>query len=120
MARRTSDEVMSVDLNGQAKEILKRAEEKGVEHSYLFVTTFKRYQEHILHLVQLQKIIKDEGMLTEKEYVKGRKNLYINPAVSAYNQTAGAADKTAQLLIRYIVAPLKDEDAEGGDSFDVF
>ena len=53
MARRTNDEVVSIDLNGQAKEILKRAEEKGVEHSYLFVTTFERYQEHILHLLFL-------------------------------------------------------------------
>lgn len=120
MAPKKNNGIFSVDLNAQAREILKRAEEKGVEHSYLFITTFKRYQEHILHLVQLEQIIKDEGMLTEKEYVKGRKNLYLNPAVSAYNQTAGAADKTAQLLIRYIVAPLRDDDAEGGDSFDVF
>lgn len=120
MAQKKNADILSIDLNAQAREILKRAEDKGVEHSYLFITTFKRYQEHILHLVQLEKVIKDEGMLTEKEYVKGRKNLYINPAVSAYNQTAGAADKTAQLLIRYIVAPLRDDDAEGGDSFDVF
>ena len=112
--------VLSIDLSEMAKEILQRAEEKGVEHSYLFVTTFKRYQEHIRHLAALEKVIAEEGMLTEKEYVKGRKNLYINPAVSAYNQSSGAADKTAQLLIRYIVAPLKDEDADGGDTFDGF
>lgn len=120
MARKSNNEVMSVDLNAQAREILKRAEEKGVEHSYLFITTFKRYQEHILHLIALEKALKEDGLMVTKEYVKDRKNIYVHPAVSAYNQTAGAADKTAQLLIRYIVAPLKDEDAEGGDSFDVF
>ena len=60
-------------------------------------------------------------MLVKKEYVKGRANLYINPAINAYNSTAGAADKTAQLLIRYIVAPLKDADGDGdGDAFDLF
>ena len=113
---------ISVDLNEQAKEILRRATEKGVEHSYLFVTTFKRYQEHISHLVALQEAIKKEGYMVTKDYVKGRCNLYVNPAVAAYNQTAGAADKTAQLLIKYIVQPLRDdgESGESGDSFDIF
>lgn len=113
--------VLKVDLNEQAKIILEKAQEKGVEHSFLFVTTFQRYKEQISHLVELEKIIKEEGMLVEKEYVKGRKNLYMNPAINAYNSTAGAADKTAQLLIRYIVAPLKDADGDGdGDAFDLF
>ena len=117
MARGNS--TIKVDLNAQAREILKKATEKGVEHSFMFVTTFKRYQEHITHLAELQKAIIEEGTMVTKEYVKGRANLYVNPAVSAYNQTAGAADKTAQLLLRYIVQPLKD-DSESGDSFDVF
>lgn len=113
--------VMKVDLNEQVKIILEKAQEKGVEHSFLFITTFQRYKEQISHLVELEKIIKEEGMLVEKEYVKGRKNLYMNPAINAYNSTAGAADKTAQLLIRYIVAPLKDADGDGdGDAFDLF
>lgn len=114
-------QVIKVDLNEQAREILEKAQEKGVEHSFLFVTTFQRYTEQISHLIELEKIIKEEGMLVEKEYVKGRKNLYMNPAINAYNSTAGAADKTAQLLIRYIVAPLKDADGDGdGDAFDLF
>lgn len=113
--------VLKIDLNEQAKEILEKAQEKGVEHSFLFITTFQRYKEQIAHLVDLEKIIKEEGMLVEKEYVKGRKNLYMNPAINAYNSTAGAADKTAQLLIRYIVAPLKDTDGDGDrDAFDMF
>lgn len=120
MGEQKNSNMLSIDLNAQAKEILKRAEEKGVEHSFLFVTTFKRYQEHIVHLVELEKALKEDGMMVSKEYVKGRKNLYVHPAVSAYNQTAGAADKTAQLLIRYIVAPLKDDSVDGGDAFDMF
>lgn len=124
MAKKTKEtparsESIVVDLNAQAKEILKKATARGVEHSFMFVTTFKRYQEHIAHLVALQKAIKDEGTMVTKEYVKGRANLYVNPAVAAYNQTAGAADKTAQLLLRYIVAPLNSAD-ESGDEFDLF
>lgn len=108
-----------IDLNAQAKEILQRATEKGVEHSFMFVTTFKRYEEHIAHLAELQQAIVKEGTMVTKEYVKGRCNLYVNPAITAYNQTANAADKTAQLLLRYIVQPLRDE-GESGDSFDIF
>lgn len=112
---------LKVDLNEQAKEILERAQEKGVEHSFLFVTTFQRYKEHITHLAELEKAIKAEGTMVTKEYVKGRGNLYVNPAINAYNSTAGAADKTAQLLIRYIVSPLRDEDSgDDKDSFDLF
>ena len=93
-------EPVVVDLNKQAREILKRAAARGVEHSFMFVTAFTRYKELIAHLAELQKAIKKEGTMVTKEYVKGRTNLYVNPAVSAYNQTAGAADKTAQLLLR--------------------
>jgi len=85
----------------------------------MFVTTFKRYQEHIAHLADLEKAVKAEGTMVTKEYVKGRGNLYVNPAISAYNQTAGAADKTAQLLLKYIVAPLS-AGGEAGDEFDLF
>lgn len=115
MAKPTS---IKVDLNAQAREILEKAQEKGVEHSFMFVTTFKRYQEHISHLQDLQEALKESGMMVTKEYVKGRANIYVNPAVSAYNQTANAADKTAQLLLKYIVAPLSG--GEDGDDFDVF
>lgn len=111
--------VIKVDLNAQAKQILEKATAKGVEHSFMFVTAFKRYQELISHLAILQKSIKEDGMLVTKEYVKGRKNIYVNPAVNAYNATAAAADRTAQLLLRYIVQPLSN-DGDEGDEFDVF
>lgn len=110
---------LKVDLNEQAREILEKAKEKGVEHSYMFITTFKRYQEHIMHLVALEKSIKDDGLMVTKEYVKDRKNLYVNPAVAAYNQTSTCADRTAQLLLKYIVQPLSGG-GETGDEFDLF
>jgi hypothetical protein len=107
------------NLNEQAKEILKKAQERGVEHSYMFLTTFKRYQEHLAHLVALEKAIKSEDVMVTKEYVKGRSNLYVNPAITSYNQTAGAADKTAQVLLKCIIQPLSEAE-NSADSFDVF
>lgn len=124
MAKPKNTETVTVDLNEQAREILKKATEKGVEHSFMFVTTFERYMEHIKNLKELQKVIKEEGTMVTKEYVKGRANIYVNPAINAYNSTAGAADKTAQLLLKYIVAPLSggggDDGGGGGDAFDMF
>lgn len=111
--------IIRIDLNAQAREILEKAAAKGVEHSFMFVTAFERYKEHIKHLKALQKAIDKNGPMVTKEYVKGRKNLYVNPAVNAYNATSAAADRTAQLLLRYIVQPLSN-DSDEGDEFDVF
>lgn len=105
-------------LKKQAAEILAKAKEMGIEQNYMFTTAFERYQEHIAHLRELQKAIDKEGMTVTKEYVKGRANIYVNPAVAAYNQTAGAADKTAQTLMRYIDA--LSAESEAGDEFDKF
>ena len=89
-------------LEQQADEIIKIAEESGVQSNFLFVTTFKRYQVQLTILTELEKAMKDDGMLVTKEYVKGRKNLYTHPAVSDYNRTTDSANKTVATLMRII------------------
>jgi hypothetical protein len=116
---KSNNSKITVNLNEQAKEILGKAQEKGVEHALMFTTAFTRYIELVGHLVVLEKAIKEHGTLVEKEYVKGRQNLTVNPAINAYNQTARAADTTAQLLLKCIVQPL-NADADTGDAFDLF
>ena len=118
MARKKKNTLV-IDLDAQAKEILSRAEEKGVEHTYLFMTAFERYQKHIRHLQDLQAAIEAEGAMVEKEYVKGRPNLYVNPAISAYNQTANSADKTLSALLKLldVLDADRQDDADEFDSF---
>lgn len=89
-------------LKEQAGEILRIAEESGLESNYFFSTTFERYQMQLQILEKLKTAIEDEGMLVEKEYVKGRKNLYTNPAVSDYNRTTDSANKTVATLLRIL------------------
>jgi len=89
-------------LKEQAHEIIKIAEESGVQSNFFFATTFKRYQTQLDILSELEKIMAEEGMLVSKEYVKGRKNLYSNPAVAEYNKTTDSANKTVATLIRII------------------
>lgn len=118
-----------LSLNEQAKEILKIAEESGVQSNFFFLTTFKRYQVQLNILNELEKTIKEEGMLVKKEYVKGRKNLYSSPAVAEYNKTTDSANKTVATLMKIIrnfnvSDETEDEDPllkaiNGGDDDDV-
>ena len=100
---------MAKNLTEQAQEILRIAEESGVQSNFFFITTFKRYQVQINVLTNLEKTINDEGMLVKKEYVKGRKNLYTNPAVTEYNKTTDSANKTVATLLKIIRSRKEDE-----------
>ena len=102
-----------VNIQEQANEILKIAEARGVQSNFFFVTTFKRYQVQISILAELEKSIKEEGMLVKKEYVKNRKNLYSNPAVNEYNKTTDSANKTVATLIKIIRGFNKADDDTG-------
>ena len=105
----------TLTLNEQAQEIIKIAEASGVQTNFFFITTFKRYQVQISILNELEKKIKEDGALVTKEYVKGRGNLYANPAISEYNRTTDSANKTVSTLIK-IIKGFKGED--GGEDVD--
>ncbi|MBR4656548.1 MAG: hypothetical protein IKO68_08295 [Oscillospiraceae bacterium] len=90
------------DVNAMARDILRIAEECGVQSNFFFLTTFKRYQTQLGMLEKLEKQIKDDGLLVTKEYVKGRQNVYVNPAVSEYNRTTDSANKTVATLMRIL------------------
>lgn len=107
---------MAKSLNEQAQEILRIAEENGVQSNFFFVTTFKRYQVQMNILDKLEKTMKQDGMLVEKEYVKGRKNLYSSPAVTEYNKTTDSANKTVSTLLKIIRS--RKDDTNGGEEDD--
>lgn len=91
-------------LQQQADEVLRRAEEKGVNTNFFFVTTFKRYQVQMRIMAELEKQINELGGVVQKEYVKGRTNIYTNPAITEYNKTATAANGTVSTLINIVRA----------------
>lgn len=91
-----------MSLQDQATEILKIAEASGVSNNFFFVTTFKRYQVQLSMLNELEKNMKEDGMLVTKEYVKGRKNVYSSPAVKDYNTTTDSANRTVATLMKII------------------
>lgn len=91
-----------MNINAKAQEILKIAEQYGVEKNFLFITTFKRYTVQLKILGDLEKAIEDNGATVTKEYVKGRKNLYTNPAIKEYNNAVTSANKTVSTLMSII------------------
>jgi hypothetical protein len=105
-----------MDLNQQAQEILKIAEQHGVEQNFFFITTFKRYQVQISILNGLERNIKEEGTLVTKEYVKGRKNIYTHPAVAEYNKTSTAANQTVATLVKIITTLRTDSTGDVDDA----
>ena len=92
----------TLSLEQQAKEIVKLAESAGVQTNYFFLTTFERYQTQIAILADLKKRIDESDTLVTKEYVKGRENVYTNPAITEYNKTTDSANKTVACLIKII------------------
>lgn len=104
-----------MSLEEQAKEIIRIAEEHGVEQNFFFITTFKRYQMQINILNELEKTINDDGTLVTKEYVKGRGNVYTHPAISEYNKTSTSANQTVATLIKIIKSLRSDDDGNDGE-----
>ena len=104
-----------ISLNEQAQEILRIAEQHGVEQNFFFLTTFKRYQVQLQILNDLEKTIKQDGILVTKEYVKGRKNVYSHPAISDYNRTTDSANKKVVTLMK-IITTLRNRQEDGPDT----
>ena len=102
-------------LNEQAQEIIRIAEESGVQSNFFFITTFKRYQVQLNILTELEKSMKEQGLLVTKEYVKGRKNVYSSPAVAEYNKTTDSANKTVACLMKIIRNFNVNEEVEDED-----
>lgn len=118
--KKTKEIVEPKSLQEQADEILKRAQEKGVSTNFFFVTTFKRYQVQMKIMQELEKEINEVGATVSKEYVKGRQNIYTNPAISEYNKTATAANGTVATLLKILTTLAEDEDKQPADLMSEF
>lgn len=97
--RKTSEQR---NLTKMANQLVKMAKEGGVEQNYFFQTTFDRYKVQLETLDRLQAEIENNNVMMSKEYVKGRQNMVVNPAISEYNKSCTAANQTATTLIRII------------------
>lgn len=54
------------NLNEHSQKILQIAEKHGVEQNFFVITAFKWYQVQLEILNDLEKVIKDDGMIVSK------------------------------------------------------
>lgn len=89
-------------LDKKVRRIIRAAKKANLDTNVYFVSTLERYMQQIKILEELSAAIEEHGPMVEKEYVKGRPNICINPAVSEYNKTASAANNTVSTLIKIV------------------
>lgn len=107
-------EKKELNLNEKASEIIKLAEEYNLESNFLFVTTFQGLTVQLKILDDLSKVIRTQDALVTKEYVKGRGNIYVHPAIGEYNKTRSSANNTVVTLLK-IIDKAKDQDSKGDE-----
>lgn len=96
-----------------AKGILKEAIESGLENDASFLTSYHLLEVQIEMLDALEKSFKEDGATTTKEYVKGRENIYVHPAVDKYTKTSDSAFnkilKIKEMIDKYSAVTKDDE-----------
>ena len=95
---------MKQAISISTKEILESAKKFGVEDDLLFSTTFKRYQKQLEFLNKLENEIDNDGVTVTKEYIKGRGNVYVNPAIKEHTRIVDSANKTLFTLMKIITS----------------
>lgn len=74
-----------------AKGILEYAQKLGVDTDAWFKTSYHLLEVQIDMLEALEKSYKEDGATITKEYVKGRENVYVHPAIDKYTKTSDSA-----------------------------
>lgn len=99
-----------------AKGILAEAVKNGFDDNPSFLTSYHLLEVQIEMLDELEKAFKEDGTTITKEYVKGRENIYIHPAVDKYTKTSDSAfNKILKLKEMMEKANPPDEDFEIDD-----
>ena len=95
-----------------AKGILAEAQERGFGEDASFLTSYHLLEVQIEMLESLEKSFKEEGSTITKEYVKGRENVYIHPAVDKYTKTSDSAFNKI-LKLREMIEQGNPSDTDG-------
>jgi len=99
------------DIRNKAKEIEKLAKKKGLDNNPFFKTTFHALDTQMEMLASLEEAYRKDGATITKEYVKGRENICIHPAVDKYTNISDSAMKKINTL-KEMCDKASDEDEE--------
>ena len=89
--------------------------EKGLAYAKKFMAA-PGYSEHHTGLA-IDICLEKDGELVTKEYVKGRENVYIHPAIRELNNTINSANNTVATLLKILANAKVKEDSDALDEF---
>jgi len=99
------------------KQVIQMAKDYGVSENPLFVQTLKNYETVQKAIEMTNAILDSEDMTISKEYVKGRENLYMHPAIKELPKQIDAANKTVDKLLD-IIEKLGKKNTTGDELLD--
>jgi len=99
------------------KQVIQMATEYGVDKNPLFVQTLKNYETIQKAIEMTNEILISDDMTISKEYVKGRENLYMHPAIKELPKQIEAANKTVDKLLD-IIEKLGKKNTTGDELLD--
>lgn len=81
----------------------KLAQDYGVSDNAMVCEAFSQYAFQLDVIKGIQKELNESGsLMTSKEYVKGRENVYANPLIKELPKHCDSANKTAQVIMDLI------------------
>lgn len=83
-------------------ELLKMAEDYGVNENALFISAAKQYSVQVKVIEKIEQILGDGELLVSKEYVKARENVYSHPLVKELPKHADSANRTLNTMLEII------------------
>lgn len=83
--------------------LMAMAKEYGVDTNALFLSTLDTYMVQRKAVERIKEAMMEDGEITTtKEYVKGRMNVYLHPAVKELPRHADALNKTTTQMLEII------------------
>lgn len=106
--------VPSKEYRENRKKLFAAVENLSIGDRILFYELFEIFETHVGICKQLIKEIKGDGVIIEKEYVKGRPTIVAHPAITNYNASTKAMNTTASQLSK-LFDKLGESDKAGID-----
>ena len=103
---------VKLTLEERVEALKKEAEEKGLLNNLLYEELLDDFAYQTQLMKRLRAEIDEEGLTTEKTYVKGAPNLSPNKLIATYNATSNARVNTVSAIAKVIK---NFNEAEGKD-----
>ena len=96
------------------KDLVEMARDYGVDQNALFLTALNQYctQQKVIDTIN-KVLLEEDSLITTKEYVKSRENIYAHPLIKELPKHADAANRTASVILD-IIKSLGHKKATGG------